>query len=52
MPKLQFSKGRWSITVPFEIVQQNKWEKGQGILLVFNERGNVELKELETPAKK
>lgn len=43
MVKLQETKGRYFITVPAELVAQKGWKKGQAILFLFNERGNIEL---------
>jgi len=43
MARLQESKGRYSITLPKEMVQQKQWAKGQHIFFVWNERGNIEL---------
>lgn len=43
MVKLQETKGRFFITVPAELVTQKAWKKGQNVLMLFNERGNIEL---------
>ena len=43
MVKLQETKGRYFITVPSELVKQKGWKKGQNLLFLFNERGNIEL---------
>lgn len=43
MVKLQETKGRFFITVPAELVAQKGWKKGQNVLMLFNERGNIEL---------
>ena len=45
MPKLQYQNGRYSITVPFEMVQSKGWKKHQTLLLVFNATGNIEIRE-------
>lgn len=44
--KVQEVKGRYSIGIPKDIIKAKKWTKGIELLLVFNERGNVELKEI------
>jgi len=51
MVKLQFSKGsqRWHLTIPPDLVRAKKWQKGQRLLLTFNEKGNIEIKEIELP---
>ncbi len=43
MAKLQEQKDRYFITLPRALVKQKKWEKGQELFLVFNERGNIEI---------
>ena len=43
MVKLQETKDRYFITIPREMVKQKGWKKGQEILFLFNERGNIEL---------
>lgn len=43
MVKLQETKDRYFITIPREMVKQKGWQKGQEILFLFNERGNIEL---------
>lgn len=43
MVKLQETKDRYFITIPREMVKQKSWKKGQEILFLFNERGNIEL---------
>jgi len=43
MVKLQETKGRYFITVSAELVDQKGWKKGQKLLFLFNERGNIEL---------
>jgi bifunctional DNA-binding transcriptional regulator/antitoxin component of YhaV-PrlF toxin-antitoxin module len=45
MPKLQEVKGQFTITIPKDIVHTMGWEKGQRLGLMFNERGNIEIKE-------
>jgi len=46
MPKLQVSAGRYSISIPIEIVHEKKWEKGQELVISYNERGNLEIREV------
>ena len=47
MPKLQQTKdGQFLLCIPKELVRAKRWIKSQEILLIFNERGNIELKEL------
>lgn len=43
MVKLQETKDRYFITIPKEMVDQKGWKKGQNVLFLFNERGNIEL---------
>lgn len=43
MPKLQKTGNRYFITVPKNLVEQKKWEKGLELFFVFNERGNIEI---------
>ena len=43
MPKLQEVKGRYFITIPSNLIEQKKWTKSQNLLLIFNERGNIEI---------
>lgn len=47
MPKLQYDKGndRYNITIPKEMVELKKWSKGQSLFFVWNERGNIEIKD-------
>jgi len=47
MPKLQEAKGRHFITIPLELIKLKKWKKGQVLALGFNERGNIEIREVE-----
>ena len=46
MVKLQQVKGQFSLTIPKEYIEQMKWQKGDTIVLGFNERGNLELKKV------
>jgi len=43
MPKLQEIKGQFTITVPKELIKKKGWKKGQSLIFVFNERGNLEI---------
>jgi hypothetical protein len=43
MAKLQESKGRYSIVIPKEMVKLKEWVKGQDLVIVFNERGSLEI---------
>jgi antitoxin component of MazEF toxin-antitoxin module len=47
MAKVQLFKGRYSITIPQEYVQQAQWVKGDTVTVSFNERGNIELKKVK-----
>lgn len=47
MPKLQESQGQFTLCIPQELVQAKKWKKGDVLLLAFNERGNIEIKEVK-----
>lgn len=51
MPKLQLQNGRYSLTVPFEMVQSKGWKKHQTLLFVFNAQGNIEIQELKKEGK-
>ena len=48
MMKLCENKGRFSITIPKDIIIKKGWKKGTNVLVNFNERGNVELEELKS----
>jgi len=43
MPKLQETKGRFFITIPKEMVEKKKWQKGENLLFTWNERGCIEI---------
>jgi len=45
MPKLQQTNDRYFITVPRDLVEKKEWKKGQSLYFVFNERGNMEIKD-------
>lgn len=47
MPKLQESAGRFSLTIPQEIVHEKKWSRGQELVISYNERGNLEIREVK-----
>jgi len=40
------NKTQYSITVPITLVKAKQWKKGQELLLIFNERGNIEIREV------
>ncbi len=39
-------KTQYMITVPITLVKAKQWKKGQELLLIFNERGNIEIREV------
>ena len=41
--KIQEIKGRKFIGIPKVLADQKGWVKGQELLLIFNERGNIEI---------
>lgn len=47
MVRLQFhEKNRqYVLTIPKAMVEAKKWKRGQELVFVFNERGNLELEE-------
>jgi|TARA_Y100000034_G_scaffold106911_1_gene135971 hypothetical protein len=45
MPRLQEVKGRYFITVSKGLVERKKWIKGQELYFVFNERGEISIKD-------
>lgn len=45
MPRLQESKGKFTIVVPKEFVERKGWKKGQVLIFAFNENGNIILME-------
>jgi len=47
MVKLQENKGQFFVTIPREYIMKKKWEKGQVLIISFNERGNVEISDLK-----
>jgi len=40
-------KTQYMITVPITLVKAKQWKKGQELLLIFNERGNIEIREVK-----
>ena len=48
MVKLQQTPdGQFLLTIPREYAKLKKWEKGQELVIGFNEKGNLELKEVK-----
>ncbi len=45
MVKLQEVNERFFISTPKEHVKWKHWEKGEELLIGFNERGNLEIRE-------
>ncbi len=45
MPRLQEVKGRYFITVPVELVKRKGWKKAQKLFFVFNEKGEIAIKD-------
>lgn len=45
MPKLQEVKGRYFITVSKDLVKRKGWKKGQELFFVFNEKGEIAIKD-------
>lgn len=43
MPKLQQTEDRYFITIPKSMVEKKNWKKGQDLLFMWNERGNIEI---------
>jgi bifunctional DNA-binding transcriptional regulator/antitoxin component of YhaV-PrlF toxin-antitoxin module len=39
-------KSQYSITIPITLVKAKQWKKGQELLLIFNEKGNIEIREV------
>lgn len=44
--KLIENKGRFSVTIPTDMIAKKGWKKGQRLLLNFNERGHIEIEPL------
>ena len=40
-------KLQYSITIPVTLVKAKQWKKGQELLLIFNEKGNIEIREVK-----
>ena len=47
MPKLQYSKKRYSITVAKDLIDLKGWKKGQRIVMVLNSKNDIVLKEVK-----
>jgi len=47
MVKLQENKGQYFVTLPKDYIEKKKWKKGQRLIVSFNERGNLEVSDLE-----
>ncbi len=45
--KLQELKGRYLIGIPKDLIKAKKWDKGKDLLVAFNERGNIEIREFD-----
>lgn len=52
MVKLQETMGQFSITIPKSKVIRKRWKKGQELDIDFNEKGNLEIVEIEKTFKK
>jgi hypothetical protein len=46
MVKLQEVRGRFSLRTPKGYGKWKKWQKGQELVIGFNERGNLEISEI------
>ena len=44
MVKLQETKGRYFITFPKNIVESKGWEKGEDLIIGFNQDGEIIIK--------
>jgi hypothetical protein len=44
---LQEVNGRFFLSIPKEYVKWKKWIKGEELVIDFNERGNLEIKEVK-----
>ena len=47
MVKLQKSGERYFLSIPKDFVLKKKWSKGQRLILSYNERGNLEITEVD-----
>lgn len=45
MPKLQQVKDRYFITIPKDMIIKKGWTKGQSLFFVFNEKGEIAIKD-------
>ncbi|KKN07134.1 hypothetical protein LCGC14_1070180 [marine sediment metagenome] len=52
MVKLQEMMGQFSITIPKSKILRKGWKKGQELDIDFNEKGNLEIVEIEKTFKK
>jgi hypothetical protein len=43
MPKIQYNKSQYTITISKELIEQSKLQKGDVVTINFNERGNLEI---------
>ena len=47
--KLQKARNnQYTLTIPLRLVEAKGWDKGKELRIRFNERGNLELEEVET----
>lgn len=51
MPKIQYNKGRYSITVPKELMDGLKLKKGDVLRPQINSQGNIEYIRLKDKSK-
>ena len=47
MPKLQLNSGRWSITIPKDLVNLKGRKLAQNLAVILNEKGNLEVIDIE-----
>lgn len=47
MVKLQETKGRYFITFPKTIVENKGWEKGEELIIGFNQDGDILIREVK-----
>lgn len=47
MAKIQYNGKQYSLIIPKAYIDQTKWKKGTIVTISFNERGNLELKEVK-----
>jgi bifunctional DNA-binding transcriptional regulator/antitoxin component of YhaV-PrlF toxin-antitoxin module len=46
MVKIQESSGRYSITIPADLIKKKKWRKGKELIIILNNKGNLEILEM------